>query len=203
MLQVRRPLRDPSARDRQALRLRPVQPAGPRRQGQGLGRHCNCIDEAVRHAPREARLGAIAAAVDVSCLSLLTASCFGGPPSELLLRLAVHARLAACRRWWHWSAAWALAPGLRARRRCRCGWQWLALATALRRRCVALARTHLTRRLIVAWRDSRCRCCSAWRLPRCRRGPGCCRWRCWPASTRCVPGAMRPGFLPLPAHWTT
>ena len=39
VLQVRRPLRHPPARDRQALRVRPVQPAGACRQGQGGRRH--------------------------------------------------------------------------------------------------------------------------------------------------------------------
>ena len=50
--QVRRPLRDPPARDRQALRLRPVQPAGARRQGQA-GR---CAADPV--GPRLCRNGA-------------------------------------------------------------------------------------------------------------------------------------------------
>ena len=35
VLEVRRPVRDPSARDRPTLRMRPVQPAGACRQGQG------------------------------------------------------------------------------------------------------------------------------------------------------------------------
>ena len=38
--QVRRPLRHPPARDRPPLRLRPVQPAGARRQGQAGWRRC-------------------------------------------------------------------------------------------------------------------------------------------------------------------
>ena len=52
VLQVRRPLRDPSARDRQALRLRPVQPAGARRQGQGRSVRCNSSVALATPAPQ-------------------------------------------------------------------------------------------------------------------------------------------------------
>ena len=41
--EVRRPLRHPSARDRAPLRLRPVQPAGARRQGQGGRRDSHAL----------------------------------------------------------------------------------------------------------------------------------------------------------------
>ena len=48
VLEVRRSLRDASARDRQALRLRPVLPAGARRQGQGGRRHPHALSPQVR-----------------------------------------------------------------------------------------------------------------------------------------------------------
>ena len=46
VLALRRPLRHPSARDRQALRVRPVQPAGACRQGQGERQHPHALTAA-------------------------------------------------------------------------------------------------------------------------------------------------------------
>ena len=53
--QVRRPLRHPPARDRQPLRLRPVQAAGARRQGQGRAAASACTDRTALDSPSRGR----------------------------------------------------------------------------------------------------------------------------------------------------